>query len=454
MTGEPTRYGKAGRQAVRELLEENSPERLKESLATLHPADSAGALPALSLAQQVKVLRLMEAENAAQVIYDLDRAMVVPLLEGLGRQRTARLLEEMSDDDAADLLGELPPGEKERLLGIMAAADAQDIRKLLAYGAETAGGIMTTEYVTIEKGLTAREAIQALRASAREAETIYYVYVLNRINQLAGVLSLKDLIMADPEAPVQDVMSGRVISVNVRTDQEEVARLVAKYDFLAIPVVNDQQELLGIVTVDDVLDVIEEEATEDIMRLAANIDQEGQDFEAGTWRRAARRLPWLVILLFGELMAGNVIKSYSGALETMTLLAFFITIMAGGPGNAATQSLAVVVRGLATGEVEPGDIFKVIWKETRVGVLVGLVSGLVMAVTAYLWQGLPMLGLVVGLSLAASIVAATLLGSFFPVVIHRLGVDPALASGPFITTLMDITSMMIYFGLASILLLR
>lgn len=454
MPGEGIRDRKEERQAVLECLGEVSAERFKECLENLHPSDIADAFPALNLSQRVKILRMMEPEDAAQVVYDLERDLVVPLMEGLGRQRTARILEEMSDDDAADLLGELPPGEKERLLGIMAAADARDVRMLLAYGAETAGGIMTTEYVAVEKELTARQAIQVLRETAQEAETIYYVYVVNRENQLVGVFSLRDLIMADPEAPVQEIMHTRVISVNVRTDQEEVARLVAKYDLLAIPVVSDHQEILGIVTVDDVLDVIEEEATEDIMRLAANIDLEGQDFEAGAWRRAAKRLPWLVGLLFGELMAGNVIKNYSGALEAMTMLAFFITIMAGGPGNAATQSLAVVVRGLATGEVEPGEILKVIWKETRVGILVGLISGLVMAVTATLWQGLPLLGLVVGLSLAVSIVAATLLGSFFPVVIHRLGIDPALASGPLITTLMDITSMMIYFGLATMLLLR
>lgn len=441
-------------QAALDCLKESSADRLKKCLEDLHPSDIAEALPPLNLAQRVKVLRVLEPEDAAQVIYELDRSLVVPLLEGLGRQRTARILEEMSDDDAADFLGELPAGDKERYLGIMAAADASDIRVLLAYGEETAGGIMTTEYVAVEKDLTAQQAIRVLREQAREAETIYYVYVVNRENQLVGVFSLRDLIVAEPDTPVEEIMYTRVISVNVGTDQEEVARLVAKYDFLAIPVVNDDEELLGIVTVDDVLDVIEEEATEDIMRLTANIDVEGQEFEAGTWRRAKRRLPWLVGLLFGGLLAGNVIQNFSEVLEAMTVLAFFIHIMAGGPGNAATQSLAVVVRGLATGELDQREIVKVIWKETRVGMFVGLVSGVVMAATAFIWQGIPQLGLVVGVSLALSITFATLLGSFIPVVIYRLGIDPALASGPFITTLMDITSMIIYFSLAALLLLR
>jgi magnesium transporter len=435
-------------------LAKKSPEKLQEYLKKLHPSDLAEAFPALNLAQRVKILRSIEPEDAARVIFDLDREMVVPLLEGLGRQRTAKILEGMPGDDAADLLGELPRGEKEKLLGIIAAAEAREIRMLLAYGTETAGGIMTTEYAAVQKDLTGRQAIQALRETAREAEIIYYVYVVNQNNQLIGVFSLRELIIADPEAPVELIMHTGVISVNVRTDQEEVARQVAKYDFLAIPVINDDHELLGIVTIDDILDVIEEEATEDIMRLSGNIDLEGEEYEVRTWRRAAKRLPWLVGLLFGGLMAGNVINFFSGALETMTILAFFIHILAGGPGNAATQSLAVVVRGLATGEVGSEDVLKVIWRETRVGVLIGLVSGVVMAVTAYIWQGIPLLGLVVGLSLAVSIVIATLLGSFIPLIIHRLGIDPALASGPFITTLMDITSMLIYFSLASSILLR
>jgi magnesium transporter len=241
--------------------------------------------------------------------------------------------------------------------------------------------------------------------------------------------------------------------VHVRTDQEEVARMVAKYDFLAIPVVNDNNELLGIVTVDDVLDVIEEEATEDIMLMTASMDSEGQEFDVGALQRAARRLPWLIVLLFGSLLAGNVIAGFSSTLEQIAALAFFITVMAGGPGNVATQSLAVVVRGLATGEVTSRGIIPIILKEVRVGLLVGTICGVILATIGYLWMGSPELGLVVGLSLALSMTVATILGSFFPLVISSFGVDPALASGPFITTIMDVTSMLIYFSLASLILL-
>jgi magnesium transporter len=252
---------------------------------------------------------------------------------------------------------------------------------------------------------------------------------------------------------VADIMRTEVVSVNVKTDQEEVARIVAKYDFLAVPVVDDEHRLLGIVTVDDILDVLEEEATEDILRLA-NIEYEGRYFEAGVLARAGKRLPWLVALLFGELLAGNVIANFSATLSAATALAFFMTVMAGGPGNLATQTLTVVVRGLATGEVNPRAVLTVILGEMEVAGIVGLISGLVLAGIAYLWQGQAVLGFIVGISLALSMVVAAVIGSFVPLIIDRFGVDPALASGPFITTLMDVCSMLIYFGLATFILYR
>lgn len=442
------------RRVVRACLEEGSTDKLRRCLQELHPADVAEAFPSINLGQQVKVLRVMEPASAAQVIFELDREILPTLMESLGLQRTADILSSMYTDDAADLLSDLPEDMKQKLLGLMEAREARDVKELLEYGEETAGGIMTTEYVAIHQDMTAGQAIEVLRENAPDAETVYYVYVIDDQNHLVGVLSLRGLILAAPNMRIEEIMRRKVISVNVRTDQEEVARLVAKYDFLAVPVVSDAGELLGIVTVDDVLDVIEREATEDMMRMAATIDSEGQDPDAGILQRALRRLPWLVGLLFGELVAGHVIEGFSGTLQHMTALAFFITAIAGGTGNAATQSLTVVVRGIATGEIDPQRVFKVIWKEAQVGVWVGLVSGLVLGIFAFVWQGSPSLGLVVGGALSLSITVSTIMGSFVPVIINRVGIDPALASGPFITTLMDVTSMFIYFSLATLVLLR
>ncbi|AQS59894.1 magnesium transporter [Desulforamulus ferrireducens] len=438
--------------AIKDCINQLNETKLRHCLADLHPADVAEVLPEVSLAQRVRVLRAAGPERAALILYELDRDMVPPLLEALGPIRLAKVLNAMSDDDAADILGELPESQKDQLLSLMEEAEAADVRELLKYGKDTAGGIMTTEYVSLKEDMTVAEALASLRKLGPEVETIYYVYAINEHAQLTGAISLRELILAPPEARIKQVANRRVITAHVWDDQEKVAKLVAKYDFIAIPVVNDENQLLGIVTVDDILDVLEEEATEDILKLA-NVDAEGQDFvESSPWQRAIRRLPWLIGLLFGGLIAGNVIKEFSGTLEKVTALAFFITAMAGGPGNAATQSLALVVRGLATGEVDQRRLLKAVGKEAQVGIIVGLVSGSVLALVAYLWQGTTSLGLVVGLALAINITIATILGSFFPVIIHRLGADPAVASGPFISTLMDVTSMFIYFSLAAWLL--
>lgn len=437
---------------ITQCLSLNSQEKLRRCLEDLHAADIAECLPLLPLPQRIKVLRFTEHEKAAAILFELDRDLLPSLLTGLGPKRTADILGRMFTDDAADLLGELPLNQQDKLLSLMAAAEAEDIKELLSYEVDTAGGLMATEYVDVRKDFTANQAIDRLRRIAPNAETVYYVYVTNDDEQLVGVISLRELIVADPDEKIENIMRTNIFSVNVRTDQEEVAKIVAKYDFLAVPVVNDDMQLLGIITFDDIMDVIEEEATEDMMRLAGNIEPEGQELESSFWRRAGRRLPWLIALLFGELIAGNVIHGFSDTLEHMTALAFFITAMAGGPGNAASQSLTVVVRGLGTGEIDKNQIWSVVWKETQVGIMVGLTCGLVLATMAYLWQSSPMLGVVVGLSMAFSITVATILGSLVPVLINRSGIDPALASGPFIATVMDITSMMIYFGLATLLL--
>ncbi len=434
-------------------MAEGLTEEARQSLQDIHPVDLAEIISTANLAQQVKILRLLEPAKATQVFLELDRDMLSLLIESLGFQRTADILNVMDPDDAADLLGKLPAELQHRLLNQMKCREAEDVRELLEYDKETAGGIMTTEYVAIREDITAAQAIQTLREIAPDAETVYYVYVVNQENKLVGVLSLRELIIAPLQAAVRDIMRTKVIKVEVNTDQEEVARQVAKHDFLAIPVVNAAGELLGIVTVDDVLDVIEEEATEDIMRMAANVDIEGDYLEASPLRRAGRRLPWLIGLLFGELVAGHIIEGYAGTLQHITTLAFFMTALAGGTGNAATQSLTVVVRGIATGEINPRQVFGVVLREAQVGLYVGLVSGAVLAVFAFLWQGAPLLGIVVGASLTASILVSTILGSFVPIIIKHLGADPALASGPFIATIMDITSMFVYFTLATLILL-
>lgn len=441
------------RETINDFLTGNALEPLAGFLAEVHYADLAEALVTFDLEQQLLIFRSIDHAKAAQVLFELEREQIAPLLKGLGDRRLGQIFREMSTDDAADLIGYLPEEEQGHYLGLMSRSDAEDVQELLEYGEDTAGGIMTTDFVVINKETDTESAIEVLRRTARQAETVYYIYVVNDRDQLVGVISLRELITAPHGARIKDVMRTNVISVNVHTDQEEVARVVKKYDFLVIPVVDDKGVLLGIVTVDDVLDVIEEEATEDFLSLA-NVHREGQYLDMNDLQRAGRRLPWLIALLFGLLLAGSVIQFFEGTLQSIVALAFFLPVMAGGPGNVATQTLAVVVRGLATGEVTSHQAFLVMLKEMRVGVIVGVVCGLVLALIAYFWQGSVILGAVVGVSLAGSMIVAAALGSLLPLLINRVGVDPALASGPFITTMIDVTSMLIYFGVASVLLLN
>lgn len=438
---------------TKELLQKKSTKALASFLSQLHPADIAEILEELTEAEKPRVLSLLDSDLAAPVIEELDYDDQSGILRQLGQQQATAILDEMADDNIADLLGEVPPQEAHEILQAMEKDEAQDVQSLLKYDEDTAGGLMTTDYVALSAEITAEAAISSLRQLAPDAETINYVYVIDANGILVGVLSLRDLIVAPPSTFLRNIMHRQVISVAADMDQEEVARIVSKYDFLALPVVSKEGHLLGIITVDDVIDVIEEEASEDIYRLAATSPEE-KDFVLSSWERAKKRLPWLVGLLFGELLAGNVIKNFSGIIEVFTVLAFFIPVMTGEAGNAATQSLAVVVRGLATGEIELEEIWQVVWKEAKVGLLVGAVTGIVLAFVSYLWEGSPVLGLLTGVALVLNIFAAAILGGFFPVVIKRMGIDPAVASGPFITTLTDVISMFIYFSLATFFVSR
>lgn len=446
-----------GLKQLRLLLEEN-PAGLTDFLRDQHPADLAEWLEELTDDQRVMVINHLDAETAALVMGELDTDTQAGIVGELGRERAGDIIEEMDPDDAADLLAELTPEEQGQLLGELQAEDAADVRELLEHEPDTAGGIMTTDYITVQEHMTAEAAIDHLRRVGPEAETLYYVYVVDAAEHLAGVISLRDLIVAAPETPIRDIMRTKVVSVRADQDQEEVARAVSKYDLLAIPVVDAENRLVGMVTVDDVLDVIEEEATEDALRMSAvtpdEEDPSATGFGAGIWRLARPRLPWLVALLFLELASGKVIDHFQATFNpaTLALLTIFITTMAGEAGNAATQALAVVVRSLATGEIGPGDVLRVVWRELRVGLTVGLVAGVVLAGLALVWQANWHLALTVGLAISANIVVAKMLGAFFPIVITRLGFDPAVASGPLITSITDVTSMLTYFGVASMIL--
>lgn len=435
------------------LLQQGREEALRELLADQHPADLAEIVQELDEKDRIAVLHLLSDEAAAETIAEMDPEEQAAILASLSRQRAGDILDEMSADDVADLVGELTPQAAGDLLGLMGVEDATDVRELLTYRPDSAGGIMTTEFIVVHAHCTAQEAIEEIRRMAPAAETAYYVYVVNAAEQLVGVLSLRELIVAAPTARVEQIMRSQVVAVHVDDDQEEAARVVKKYNLLAVPVVDEHDVLLGIITVDDVIDVMEEEATADYYRAAGVSDQEQDlDPESDIGVAIKSRLPWLLGLLFLSLVSGKVIEHFSPLLTTVTALSVFITTMAGGAGNAATQALTVVVRGLATGEVDMSRMWAVIWREARVGMAIGLICGVILGVTASLWHGSPWIGLIVGVAIFINLTLAKSAGSMVPVLLQKVGLDPAVASGPFIATITDTTSMLVYFSIASFVL--
>ncbi|MCR4441383.1 MAG: magnesium transporter [Peptococcaceae bacterium] len=428
----------------------------RELLADLQVADIAEVLEELETTEQRWVVSLLDNETAALVINELDPELGGELLGNLHEERVSEILEEMSSDDAADLLSELSDTEQARYLELLETEDQQDVRELMKYREDTAGGLMTFEYVAIREDITAAKAIEELRETAPDAETVYYVYVINTKNQLVGVISLRELIIASPDSLIRDIMRRNVISVPVDMDQEEVARIVSRYDFLAVPVVDHDKSLLGIITFDDVIDVINEEASEDIYRLAGAPgeveEEEEEDFFLRIRASLKARLPWLFITMLGGLVSGKVLSHFSGEISAVVALAFFIPLLTGMGGNVGTQSSTVTVRGIATGQIRSGDIMRVILREALTGLAIGAVLGFIVGIVASWWQSKPMLGLVVGLAMLGNMFTAATMGTIVPLFFRRIGIDPAVASAPFISTAIDITGLVIYSTLATLLI--
>ncbi|MDF2787472.1 MAG: magnesium transporter, partial [Neobacillus sp.] len=332
----------------------------------------------------------------------------------------------------------------------MKIEESKAVTDIMNYPPETAGRLMTNRFVWIRSYYTVREAVEKLKTFAEFAESINYLYVVDEQRKLVGVVSYRDLLLADINEKINNIMYERVISVSVTTDQEVVARMTERYDFLAIPVVDEGNLLVGIVTVDDIIDVVIKEANEDIEKLSAS--GKSIDFDTKTFVAAARRLPWLILLLFIGLISGSIISRFENTLDQVVAIAFFMPMIAGMTGNTGTQSLAVVVRGLITHDIEKGVILRLIARELGVGVTIGITCAILISIIAYVWQGSFILGAVVGVSLFFTLVIGTLAGTIIPLILFRLNIDPAVASGPLITTINDIFSLLTYFGIATMFL--
>jgi magnesium transporter len=438
--------------AVIQLFAQRREHDLPRLLDELQPYDIAGIYAKLPGEYKAPFVLALTPQQAAHLLEELEAGLQPEVLHILGVEKASEVMNLMNKDDLADLLNGLSGEKSKTFLQSMKSEESESLQHLMSYPADTAGGIMTNQYVWIGSDYTVREAIDKIKAFAHMAENIYYLYVLDEDKKLVGVVSYRDLILADLDDKIEDIMYTRVISVSVHADQEEAARTIERYDFISLPVVDDDGRLAGIVTVDDIIDVVIDEANEDIEKLSAS--GKAIDFQTGILPASARRLPWLVLLLFLGLISGSVISWFEQTVEKMVALTYFMPMIAGMTGNAGTQSLAIVVRGLASRDIDKKTTLKLVFREAGVGMIIGAVCGLLVSAAVWIWQGNMFLSLVIGVSLIITLMIGTLAGTVIPLCLYRLRVDPAVASGPLITTLNDIFSLSVYFGLATLFIGR
>ncbi|KMK76917.1 magnesium transporter [Alkalihalobacillus pseudalcaliphilus] len=435
---------------VIKYLREGKRSSFQAILDELHPYDIAQLYRSLPEKHHHKFLLFLTPSQIADLIQELDYDMQIEILHKLGIERSSKVMHLMDNDDLADLLNELSVDKIQEFLDVMREEDSEKLQSLMSYPAETAGGLMNNQFVWINAHYTVRQAVDKLKEYASFSENIYYLYVINDEKQLVGVVSYRDLLIANVDEIIEDLMFSRVVSVTVDTDQEEVAQIIERYDFIAVPVVDHNNVLQGIITVDDAFDVIIREANEDIEKLSAS----GKDIDFNTRAITAsvRRLPWLILLLFIGLVSGSILNFFEATLEQAVALIFFMPMIAGMTGNTGTQSLAVVVRGIVTSEMSRKIVTKLIFREFRVSLIIGVTCALLITLIGAIWQADVLFGAVVGVSLFFSLIIGTMAGTIIPLILYRVGVDPAVASGPLITTLNDIFSLLIYFGTATMFL--
>ncbi|HDZ49907.1 MAG TPA: magnesium transporter [Candidatus Aerophobetes bacterium] len=433
---------------IKELLWQNKKEQLKKIFYDYEPIEIVEILKEFSLKDKVFLFSLLHIDFAADIFEKTDKDDQLTLLGAFDKTRKAEILDEVAPDERVDFFEQLPEEMVLRFLSIMEEEEAQDVRELMRYDKNTAGGRMTTDFAQIEKGITVEETLRSLRKTAKDLEMIYYIYIADRTDKLLGVVSLKDLIIAQPEREIDEIMHTKLIAIPINMDQEQVAKRIARYDFLALPVIDKEGKIKGIITVDDLIDVIREEDTEDMYKFGAAGKHIDNYMSTTPLSVAKHRITWLLILVVTGFISGTIMEEFSFALKNVVSLAFFIPLLMGSGGNAGTQAASVVVRGLAIGEVKLGDIWRVVKKEFLIGITVGTALGILALLRALILQKSSLLGITVGLSMIATVTVATCLGAILPIICEKLGFDPAVVSGPLITTVVDISSLLIYFGIA------
>ncbi len=419
------------------------------ALTQLHPVDRADAFADLTDQDQAVILPQLDINDTADLLEELDDDDAAGVAESLEPHFLANILDAMEPDEAADVLGDLAPDVAAQALARM--DEAEDVLPLLGFPDETAGGLMTTSLVTLPRGIKTNEAIELLRRSPLGSDTPYYLYVVDNERKLLGVVGLRDLVVSAPDSSIETVMDSTVISASTSMDQEDAARIMVRYDLAAMPVVDENNVLWGMITYDDLMDVLEDEATEDIYRLA-NVADADLSVDSSIGISVRRRIPWLYVSGLTALFASWVISQFEATIAQVALLAAFQSVVAGLGGNTATQTLAIIVRAIALGEIELSDALRTLIKEALVGLVQGIFVGAAAGFGVYLWTDKPYLGLILGLSLLGNMMIATVVGTLVPLFLRALKLDPALASSVLVTSITDSVGFALFLGLATIFL--
>lgn len=437
---------------ISKLIEYEDKNSLLTIIADLHPADLAEITNHLNLADAKYLFALLPTDIASEVIVELDDILREEILSETEVEKITKIVDELEVDDAADIVQDLPDHVATEVLENIDEEDSEDVKQILRYPEDSAGGLMNTDFLAVNHNATVQDAINEIRANSELIEQIYLLYIIDDVEKLIGTVQLKNLIIADPSSRIKTILDEDLIAVNVLEDQEEVAQIMEKYDLVSIAVLDDQKRLVGRITIDDIVDVIHEEAQEDIERLAG-VSTEEASFSS--FKISRGRIPWLLFAFIGEMISAVVLLKYQASIEQIVTAAFFIPIVMAMGGSSGSQAAIIVVRGLAIGSIWTSDLKTRLIKEFGVALLNGLVfSVLIFLVTYYAWSENPRFSLTLSLSLLVVMINATLIGALIPLLLEKLNIDPALATGPFVTTLNDIIGLLIYFGFLTVIYLN
>jgi len=433
---------------VKALVEQENRQSLKKLIDEMRAADVADLIEHLEPDERLFVFKLLEPQGAGDILVEIEPPVQGNIIKDLDNQAISEIVQELDSDDAADLVGDMPAERAREIIESVDDDVSKELEKLLPYLEDTAGGIMALEFVAVKADATIQDAIETIREMREEVEDLLNIWVINGFERLVGLVALKDLVLESPERKISDIMNPEVISVDVYTDQEEVVKLVKKYDLVNVAVVDEYHRLVGRITYDDIIDVIGEEADEDIALMAGVIDQDIMEESIAKISKA--RLPWLILGLFGGILAAVVINQFQSSLEKIIALSFFFPVIMAMGGNTGTQAATIVVRGLATGDIGLVNTGKRLLTEMRVAILNGLICGVILGLIVGFWLSDYRLGGIVALALMLIVLYSGVVGSAVPLALKRLNIDPALATGPFVTTLNDILSLLIYLGLVTV----